>query len=115
MRQADVTDPDQKQCRELAQGRQDRPGTETLFGQSIFAVGIKTGASKPDISTPEAFKQSLLAAKGISYSDPAAGGASGVYIAKQIDRMGIAEQMKGKTKHPPSGGYSALLLVKRRS
>jgi molybdate transport system substrate-binding protein len=87
------------------------PGTETLFGQSVFAVGVKSGATKPDISTAEALKQSLLAAKGISYSDPATGGASGVYIAKQIERMGIAEQMKGKTKHPPSGGLSGTLLV----
>ena len=87
------------------------PGTETLFGQSVFAVGVKSGATKPDVSTAEALKQSLLAAKGISYSDPATGGASGVYIAKQIERMGIAEQMKGKTKHPPSGGLSGTLLV----
>ncbi len=87
------------------------PGTDTLFGQSIFAVGVKSGTPKPDISTPDAFKQSLLAAKGLSYSDPATGGASGVYIAKQIERMGIAEQLKGKTKHPPSGGLSGTLLV----
>ena len=87
------------------------PGTETLFGQSVFAVGVKSGAPKPDISSPETLKQSLMAAKGVSYSDPASGGASGVYIAKQIERMGIAEQMKGKTRHPPSGGLSGTLLV----
>jgi molybdate transport system substrate-binding protein len=87
------------------------PGTDTLFGQSVFAVGVKTGASKPDISSPEALKKSLLAAKAISYSDPASGGASGVYIAKQIERMGIAEEMKAKTKHPPSGGLSGTLLI----
>jgi molybdate transport system substrate-binding protein len=87
------------------------PGTETLFGQSVFAVGVKSGAPKPDISSPDALKQSLLAAKGVSYSDPASGGASGVYIAKQIERMGITEQMKGKTRHPPSGGLSGTLLV----
>lgn len=87
------------------------PGTDTLFGQSVFAVGVKSGAPKPDVSTAEALKQSLLAAKGVSYSDPASGGASGVYIAKQIERMGIAEQMKGKTKHPPSGGLSGTLLI----
>ena len=87
------------------------PGTETLFGQSIFAVGVKSGAPKPDVSTAEALKQSLLAAKGVSYSDPASGGASGVYIAKQIERMGIADQLKGKTKHPPSGGLSGTLLI----
>lgn len=87
------------------------PGTETLFGQSVFAVGVKSGAPKPDITTAEALKQSLLAAKGVSYSDPASGGASGVYIAKQIERMGIAEQVKGKTRHPPSGGLSGTLLI----
>jgi len=87
------------------------PGTETLFGQSIFAVGVKTGTPKPDVSTPEAFKKSLLSAKGVSYSNPASGGASGVYIAKQIDKMGIADQLKDKTKFPPSGGFSGTLLV----
>jgi molybdate transport system substrate-binding protein len=87
------------------------PGTATTFGQSIFAIGIKSGGPKPDISTPDAFKKSLLASKGVSYSNPASGGASGVYIAKQIDKMGIAEQLKGKTKFPPSGGFSGTLLV----
>jgi molybdate transport system substrate-binding protein len=87
------------------------PGTDAIFTQSIFAVGVKAGAPKPDISTPEAFKKSLLAAKAVSYTDPAAGGASGVYTAKQIDKMGITEQMKDKTKHPPSGGLSGSLLI----
>jgi molybdate transport system substrate-binding protein len=87
------------------------PGTDTVFTQSIFAVGVKAGAPKPDISTPEAFKKSLLAAKAVSYTDPATGGASGVYTVKQIERMGITEQMKGKTKHPPAGGFSGSLLT----
>ena len=82
------------------------PGTDVIFTKSIFAVGIKAGAPKPDISTPEAFKKALLASKAVSYTNPATGGASGVYTAKQIEKMGIAEQMKGKTKHPPSGGFS---------
>jgi molybdate transport system substrate-binding protein len=78
------------------------PGTETIFTQSIFAVGVKAGAPKPDISTPEAFKKSLLAAKAVSYTDPATGGASGVYTAKQIERLGITEQMMARpsTRHP---------------
>jgi molybdate transport system substrate-binding protein len=87
------------------------PGTDTLFGQSIFAVGVKAGTAKPDISTIDAFKNSLLAAKGVSYSNPASGGASGVYIAKQIERMGITEQMKDKTRFPPSGGFSGTLIT----
>ena len=87
------------------------PGTETLFGQSTFAVAVKAGAPKPDISTPDALKKTLLAAKGVSYSDPASGGASGVHIAKQIERMGITEDLKNKTKFPPSGGFSGTLLI----
>jgi molybdate transport system substrate-binding protein len=87
------------------------PGTETLFAKSIFAVGIKSGAPKPDISTADTLKKTLLDAKAISYSDPATGGASGVYIAKQIERMGITDQLKGKTKFPPSGGFSGTLLA----
>ena len=87
------------------------PGTDLIFSKSIFAVGIKAGTPKPDISTPEAFKKALLASKAVSYTNPATGGASGVYTAKQIEKMGITEQMKGKTKHPPSGGFSGSLLV----
>ena len=87
------------------------PGTDTLFGQSIFAIGVKAGTPKPDISSPDALKKALLAAKGVSYSNPASGGASGVYIAKQIEKMGITDQLKDKTKFPPSGGFSGTLLI----
>ena len=72
---------------------------------------MKAGAPKPDISTPEALKQTLLACKSIAYSEPSAGGASGVYFAKLLERMGIAEEMKPKTKYPPAGGFSAALLM----
>jgi molybdate transport system substrate-binding protein len=87
------------------------PGTDVIYSKSIFAVGVKAGAPKPDISTPDALKQALLASKAVSYTDPATGGASGVYTAKQIAKLGITEQMKGKTKHPASGGFSGSLLV----
>lgn len=81
------------------------------FASSGIAVAVKKGAAKPDISTPEKFKQALLAAKTISYSNPAAGGASGVYIAKQIEKAGLADQLKAKTKYPPAGGNAANLLI----
>jgi len=86
-------------------------GTDAVFASAGMAVVVKKGAPKPDISTPEAFKQALLNAKAIAYSDPAAGGASGVYFAKLLDRMGIADQIKAKTKHPPPSGNSANLVV----
>jgi molybdate transport system substrate-binding protein len=86
-------------------------GTDAVFASSGMAVVAKKGAPKPDISTPEAFKQALLNAKTIAYSDPAAGGASGVYFAKLLERMGIADQVKAKTKHPPPSGNAANLVV----
>jgi molybdate transport system substrate-binding protein len=86
-------------------------GPDAVFASSGMAVVIKKDAPKPDISTPDAFKQTLLNAKAIAYSDPAAGGASGVYFAKLLERMGIADQMKVKTRHPPPSGNSANLVV----
>ncbi len=87
------------------------PSSEMLLASSGIAIAVKAGAPKPDISTPEALKQALLNAKSIAYSDPASGGASGVYFAKLLDSMGIADAMKTKTKYPPAGGNSASLLV----
>jgi molybdate transport system substrate-binding protein len=85
--------------------------TDAAFASSGIAVVVKKGSPKPDISTPDAFKQALLNAKAIAYSDPAAGGASGVYIAKLLERLGIADQMKEKTKYPPPSGNAAVLVV----
>jgi len=87
------------------------PGSDVTLAGSGVAIAVKAGAPKPDISTPEALKRTLLAAKSIAYSEPSAGGASGVYFAKLLERMGIAEAMMPKTKFPPAGGFSAALLM----
>jgi molybdate transport system substrate-binding protein len=87
------------------------PGSDVTLAGSGVAIAVKAGAPKPDISTPAALRETLLKAKGIAYSEPSAGGASGVYFAKLLERMGIAEQMKPKTKYPPAGGFSAALLM----
>jgi molybdate transport system substrate-binding protein len=87
------------------------PGSDVTLAGSGVAIAVKKGAAKPDIATPEALKRTLLAAKSIAYSEPSAGGASGVYFAKLLERMGIAEAMKPKTKYPPAGGFSAALLL----
>jgi molybdate transport system substrate-binding protein len=86
-------------------------GSDVTLASSGVGIAVKAGAPKPDISTPEALKRTLLAAQSIAYSEPSAGGASGVYFAKLLERMGIAQQMKPKTKYPPPGGFSANLLM----
>jgi molybdate transport system substrate-binding protein len=81
-------------------------GSIANMGKTYVAIGVRTGAPLPDISTAEKLKAALLAAKSISYADPAKGGASGVYFARVIDRLGITDQMKSKTVLVPGGGSS---------
>jgi len=86
-------------------------GHITPVASSGISVVVKSGAAKPDISTPDALKATLLKAKTIAYSNPAAGGASGVYVGKMIEGMGIADQVKDKTRHPPAGGNAGNLVA----
>jgi len=86
-------------------------GPDAIFASSGMAVVVKKGAPKPDISTAAAFKEALLKAKSISYSNPEFGGASGVYFAKLIERLGIAEQLKAKTHYPPASGNAGNLAA----
>jgi molybdate transport system substrate-binding protein len=72
----------------------------TLLARAGIVVAVRKGAPKPDISSPDALKRTLLAAKSISYVDPASGGASGIHFVKVLDRLGIANEMKSKTVFP---------------
>jgi molybdate transport system substrate-binding protein len=71
-------------------------GSAADLATSRVGVAVRKGSPKPDISTPEAFKRMMLAAKTIACPDPALGGSSGVHIAKVFERLGIAEALKPK-------------------
>jgi len=71
------------------------PGTKIDIARSGVGVGVKAGAPKPDISTPDALKNTVLAARSIGYSKE---GASGVAFARVLERLGIAEQVMAKYK-----------------
>ncbi|HYD07973.1 MAG TPA: substrate-binding domain-containing protein [Reyranella sp.] len=86
------------------------PGSETTLASSPAAIAVKAGARKPDISTAEALKRALLAARAISYSNPTAGGASGIHFAKVIEQMGIADAVNARNRFPPAGGLCAAFL-----
>src|SRR5947209_598390 len=96
---------------DLAKQNKLAPGDILNVASTPVALAVRAGAPKPDISTPDAFKQTLLSAKSISYADPAKGGLSGVVASRAIDRLGIAEQMKGKTTLVP-GAQSPDLVAK---
>ena len=68
-------------------------GTVTPFVLAGLGLSVRAGAQKPDISTVEAYKATLIAAKSIGYSR----GCSGTNIAEGIARLGLTEQLKAKT------------------
>jgi len=63
-------------------------------------VAVRQGAPKPDVSSPDALKRTLLAAQSIAYVDPASGGASSIHFAKGLERLGIANEVQLKTAFP---------------
>src|SRR5207253_2866190 len=67
--------------------------TRADLGRSGIGVGIRSGAPKPDIKTPEAFKKTLLAAKSMTWVEV---GASRVHIDKMLKDLGIAQDVKSK-------------------
>lgn len=69
-------------------------GSRVDLAKSGVAVAVRAGAPRPDISSGDALKRAVLAAKSIVYSH----GPSGVYLAGLFQRMGIAEQLKPKVK-----------------
>ena len=86
--------------------------SETPLATVAVAVAVRKGARKPDISTPDAVKRTLLAAKAVAYPDPAGGAAAGVSFDKTLAALGIAEQMKPKIKLAPGGAAAMAMLAK---
>ena len=72
------------------------PGSRTDLARVGVGVVVRAGAPLPDISTVEAFKRALLAAKSVAYIDPKAGGSSGIYVARLLARLGIADEVNAK-------------------
>ena len=90
-------------------------GSKVILARSGMGVAVRAGAPKPDISTPEALKRTLLAAKSIVYTDPALGSPSGVHFAKVLERLGIAEEMKAKSRLHDGTSFNAELVARARS
>src|SRR5262244_3465740 len=83
------------------------PGSRVDLAKSGVGVGVKAGAPKPDISTTEALKKALLAARSIGYST----GPSGVYMVGVFQRMGIADEIRGKLKQTPTGVFVGSIIA----
>jgi molybdate transport system substrate-binding protein len=71
-------------------------GSRAVVGRAEIGVAVRDGTPAPDISTTDAFKKALLAAKSVSYTDPAGGGTAAVFVAGLLDRLGITDAVKKK-------------------
>jgi molybdate transport system substrate-binding protein len=83
----------------------------TPLATVALGIAIRTGAPKPDIATSEAVKRLLLAARAVSYPDPSGGAAAGVSFEAVLQKLGIAEAMKGKLKTARAGSGAMVLLA----
>jgi len=81
--------------------------TRRGFARAIVGVGVRSGTPHPDISSVDAFRKSLLAARAIAHT---VHGASGMYIPTLIEKLGITAEMKPKTVTRP-GGYIGTVVV----
>jgi molybdate transport system substrate-binding protein len=93
----------------LASGNVVAGSAKTLASVSV-GVAVRQGAPKPDISTAEAVRRTLLAAKSVAYPNPAGGAAAGVSFDETLKKLGIADQMQPKLKRA-QGGAGAMTMV----
>jgi len=71
-------------------------GSCTDLGRTLTGLCVRADAPMPDISTPDRFKQTLLKARSIAYTNPQAGGTSGIFLVDLLERLGIAEAVGRK-------------------
>jgi molybdate transport system substrate-binding protein len=84
-------------------------GSRVDIAKSGVGVGVPKGASKPDISTTDALKKTILGAKSIGYST----GPSGVYMINLFEKLGVADQVKDKLKQTPTGVFVGTIIASR--
>jgi molybdate transport system substrate-binding protein len=87
-------------------------GSRVEIARVGYTVFVKKGAPKPDVGSVDALKGTLLAAKSIVFGDPAAGGGAGVFTAGLMQRLGIAAEIKAKTRLVKSGTEVAETVAK---
>jgi len=109
---ADVVILDGGAADELGKQGLVRSDSKVELARSLIGMVVRSGAAKPDISSVEAFRSTLLAAKSIAYSDSG----SGTYLSTTLfPKLGIAEQIAGKSRKvrgPPSGEPVAAVVAR---
>jgi molybdate transport system substrate-binding protein len=109
---ADVVILDGGAADELGKRGLLRADSKTELARSLIGMVVREGAAKPDISSVEALRNTLLAAKSIAYSDSG----SGTYLSTRLfARLGVADRIAGKSRKvrgPPSGEPVAAVVAR---
>ncbi len=90
-------------------------GSARDLGRTVTGVVVRTGAALPDISTPQAFQQALLAARSVAYTDPKAGGSGGIMFAGLLEKLGIADAINAKAVLCKGGSDVTVAIVDGRA
>jgi len=91
------------------------PESGTNLGRTVTGVVVREGAPIPDISTPDAFKQSLLKARSVAYTDPKAGGSGGIMFSALLEKLGIADEINRKAVLGKGGHDVAVSIAEGRA
>jgi molybdate transport system substrate-binding protein len=82
-------------------------GTRADVARVSIGAAVRDGAPRPDISTADAFRRTLIAAHAIAFTDASVGGTAAVFLPHVFERLGIAEEVARKAKPQPSGAAVA--------
>lgn len=87
------------------------PGSAVALIRVDFGLAVPSDGPRPNVSTPEALKDTLLRAKTVLITDPATGGVSGVHAMEVFNKLGIADQMASRVVTQPGGSFHAKRVV----
>lgn len=88
-------------------------GSLTDVALSSLGIAVQKGAPKPDVSSVDAFKRAILAARSVAVSKPVGGGQSGAHMAKVFAQLGIADAVNAKVKYGAGGPGGLVGLIIR--
>jgi molybdate transport system substrate-binding protein len=109
--QSDLTINERYVLEDLLKAGRVEAGTLIDIARSPLGLGVRSGAARPDISTPDAFKQALIRADSIAVPDPAGGAQDGTYFFALITRMGIADEIRPKVRLTQGGDAAAAAVA----
>jgi molybdate transport system substrate-binding protein len=95
----------------LAAAGKIKPGSEVAIARTGIGIVVPAGDPAPRIASTEDFKDALLAARVVVYANPAGGGAAGVHIGRVVEKLGIAEELKAKTRFGVGGDVAEVTIA----